>query len=221
MEKIRMPTTLTLAALQERSPPFSRLLQVKFTAASANEVRGELLVRPELCTIPEILHGGAMMAFADKLGAVGAVLNLREGPRTTTLESKTNFIACVPLGQIATGVSTPLHVNRRTIVWQTRIRRSRASPLRRIHAPPRHSRIHVHHVRPAAFAHPCTSLAQTALSQQSSRRRRWCWSECSHRSFFPLSVGERVGVRGASGARGRDRMAELRQGTRISPHQVG
>jgi 1,4-dihydroxy-2-naphthoyl-CoA hydrolase len=123
MEKIRMPTTLTLAALQERAPPFSRLLQVKFTAASANEVRGELLVRPELCTIPEILHGGALMAFADTLGAVGAVLNLREGQRTTTLESKTNFIAGVPLGQIATGVSTPLHVGRRTMVWQTRITR--------------------------------------------------------------------------------------------------
>jgi uncharacterized protein (TIGR00369 family) len=136
---------------------------VKFTAASANEVRGELLVHPELCTIPEILHGGAMMAFADSLGAVGAVLNLREGQRTTTLESKTNFIAGVPLGQIATGVSTPLHVGRRTMVWQTRIRRSSASPLRRIHAPPRHSHIHVHHMRPAPFARPCASRAPRGI----------------------------------------------------------
>jgi 1,4-dihydroxy-2-naphthoyl-CoA hydrolase len=114
---------LTLEALQEHAPPFARLMQMKLTAASANEIRGELPVRPELCTIPDILHGGAIMAFADTLGAVGAVLNLREGQRTATLESKTNFIAGIPLGEIATGVSTPLHLGRRTMVWQTRIMR--------------------------------------------------------------------------------------------------
>ncbi len=78
---------------------------------SANEVRGELLVRPELCTIPEILHGGAMMAFADTL-APSARCSISGKGNARRRSSKTNFIAGVPLGQIATGVSTPLHVGR-------------------------------------------------------------------------------------------------------------
>ena len=52
-----------------------------------------MTVRPDMCTNPEILHGGAIMAFADTLGAAATVLNLRDGQGTTTLESKTNFLA--------------------------------------------------------------------------------------------------------------------------------
>jgi len=78
-------------------------------------------VRKDLCTAGEILHGGAFMAFADTLGAMGAALNLRPGTGTTTLESKTNFLAAARLGQTVTGEATPLHVGRRSSVWQTRI----------------------------------------------------------------------------------------------------
>jgi uncharacterized protein (TIGR00369 family) len=75
-----------------------------------------------LCTRPDILHGGALMAFADTLGAAATVLNLPEGASTTTIESKTNFLAASPVGTTVTGEAIPLHRGRRTMVWQTTIR---------------------------------------------------------------------------------------------------
>jgi len=78
-------------------------------------------VREELTTGGHILHGGAFMAFADTLGAIGAALNLRGGARTTTLESKTNFLGSARVGETIIAESTPLHVGRRSSVWQTRI----------------------------------------------------------------------------------------------------
>lgn len=81
----------------------------------------ELEVRRELCTLPGRAHGGALMAFADTLGAYATVLNLPEGAGTTTLESKTNFFAAGPEGATLRGEATALHVGGRTMVWQTRI----------------------------------------------------------------------------------------------------
>jgi 1,4-dihydroxy-2-naphthoyl-CoA hydrolase len=78
-------------------------------------------VREELCTAGHILHGGAYMALADTLGALGAFLNLAAGARTTTLESKTNFLGFARVGQTITGEATPLHIGRRSSVWQTKI----------------------------------------------------------------------------------------------------
>ncbi|MFZ5670255.1 MAG: PaaI family thioesterase [Pseudomonadota bacterium] len=107
--------TFDLSAL-----PFAALMGVEIVAATKDRVEGRLTVREDLCTAGGILHGGAIMAFADSLGAVGAFLNL-EGGRTTTLESKTNFIGSAGAGSTVIGVSTPLHVGRRSSVWQTRI----------------------------------------------------------------------------------------------------
>lgn len=101
--------------------PFAKLMGVEITHADKDRVEGQLLVRDDLCTAGGILHGGAMMAFADSLGAVGAFLNLNPGGRTTTLESKTNFIGGAKVGTTVTAVSTPLHVGRRSSVWQTRL----------------------------------------------------------------------------------------------------
>jgi uncharacterized protein (TIGR00369 family) len=64
------------------------------------------------------MHGGALMALADSLGAACAFLNLPAGSSTTTLESKTNFMRAVREGE-ARGVARPLHVGRRFIVVQT------------------------------------------------------------------------------------------------------
>jgi uncharacterized protein (TIGR00369 family) len=80
-------------------------------------------VRDELCTRPAILHGGAIMAFADTVGAYATVANLPEGTTTTTIESKTNFFAAVPVGDTAKAECTALHRGRTTMVWQTRISR--------------------------------------------------------------------------------------------------
>jgi len=102
---------------------FPSVLGMRFVGASKEEIRGELVVREDLCTTPGIMHGGAIMAFADTLGAYGAVLNLPAGARTTTIESKTNFFAAAPGGATLTGVSVPLHRGGRTMVWQTRMTR--------------------------------------------------------------------------------------------------
>lgn len=102
--------------------PFAKTLGIEVTEASAERVVGKLLVRPELCTGGGILHGGAFMAFADSLGAVGAFLSLPEGARgTTTIESKTNFLGGAKLGTTVTGEATPVHTGKRTSVWQTKI----------------------------------------------------------------------------------------------------
>ena len=101
--------------------PFPRLMGVEVLEAAKTGVKARLTVRPDLCTSGHILHGGAIMAFADTLGAIGAFLNLPEGAGTTTIESKTNFIAGAPLGAVLIGESTPVHRGRRTMVWQTRI----------------------------------------------------------------------------------------------------
>ena len=84
-------------------------------------VVGEMTIREDLCTIPAVAHGGALMAFADTLGALATVANLPEGRTTTTIESKTNFVGAAPAGTRITGTTTPVHRGRRTMVWQTRI----------------------------------------------------------------------------------------------------
>ena len=61
------------------------------------------------------------MAFADTLGAVGTMANLPDGAGTTTIESKTNFIAAALAGTQVIGEATPVHRGRRTMVWQTRV----------------------------------------------------------------------------------------------------
>ena len=101
--------------------PFSDLMGVEVTERAKERVRGRMTVREDLCTAGGILHGGAFMALADALGAIGAVMNLPQGARTTTLESKTNFLRGAPVGSIVEAEATPLHVGRRSSVWQTRI----------------------------------------------------------------------------------------------------
>ncbi len=103
--------------------PFPTLMGVKVLSADKERVRAELVVRPDLCTAGHILHGGAIMAFADALGAIGAVLNMPREANTTTIESKTNFIGAAKEGATVTGESTPVHVGKRTSVWTTRITR--------------------------------------------------------------------------------------------------
>ena len=92
-----------------------------FTGAEPARVTAELVVRDDLCTRPAVLHGGAIMAFADTLGAAGTILNLPEGAWTTTIESKTNFVGPAPLGSRVRGEATPVHRGRTTMVWQTRV----------------------------------------------------------------------------------------------------
>ena len=101
--------------------PFARTLGIELIVATPDRVVGEMTVRQELCTRPAVLHGGAIMAFADTLGALGTIANLDSGDRTVTIESKTNFVAAAPLEARLIGEATPVHRGRTTMVWQTRV----------------------------------------------------------------------------------------------------
>ncbi len=111
-----------LTALQQLLQPlFPGLMGVTLMRVEPDIVVATMQVRPDLCTSGRILHGGAHMAFADTLGAVGTFVNLAQGKRTTTVESSTKFIAGAKEGSTVTGESIALHRGRTTMVWQTRI----------------------------------------------------------------------------------------------------
>lgn len=114
-----MPTLDQLNQLL--APLLPGLMGVRLLQATPEQVRAEMRVRPDLCTAGGILHGGAYMAFADTLGAVGTVMNLKPGQHTTTTDSSTKFIRGAKAGSTVTGHSAALHRGRRTQVWQTEI----------------------------------------------------------------------------------------------------
>jgi len=100
------------------SMPFAALIGMELVSASAEEVQARLRWAAERCTSGGLMHGGALMALADTAGAICAVLNLRPGEGTGTIESKTNFLRAVREGAVL-ATSRPLHVGRTTIVVQT------------------------------------------------------------------------------------------------------
>jgi len=106
------------ARLVVANMPFAAALQIEIAELSPQEVRATMAWAPERCTTGGMLHGGALMAFADTAGAVCAVVNLPHGASTSTIESKTNFFRAVRDG-VVTAASIPLHVGRTTIVVQT------------------------------------------------------------------------------------------------------
>ncbi len=103
-------------------PLFPGLMGVRLLEVTPEAVVAELTVRPDLCTAGGILHGGAHMAFADTLGAVGTVMNLGAGQTTTTTDSSTKFIGGAKVNTVVTGEAVALHRGRTTQVWQTSIR---------------------------------------------------------------------------------------------------
>lgn len=111
-----------LEKIQSRPMPFAVLMGVTFTQAEQNKVVATMVVREDLCTMGHSIHGGAVMAFADSVGAAATVINLPPDAKgTTTIESKTNFVGAAKAGSTITATATPVHLGRRTHVWQTRI----------------------------------------------------------------------------------------------------
>ena len=112
-----------IAVIQEVIKPlFPGLMGMQLTEVNPERIVASMDVRPELCTVGEILHGGALMAFADTLGGIATVVNLERGARTTTIESKTNFLGAMPVGTRVIGECTPLHRGKTTMVWQTLVK---------------------------------------------------------------------------------------------------
>jgi len=110
----------TLSSIQQQfTTLFPGLMGMELLEAAAQRVVAAMKVRPDLCTTGGVLHGGALMAFADTLGAVGTFMNLAEGARTTTIDSSTKFIGAAPAGSTVRGECVPFHRGRTTMVWQT------------------------------------------------------------------------------------------------------
>lgn len=107
----------------EDQPEFARHLGARLIHASADRVEMEMPVTPPLANRNGVLHGGAIMGLADNAGGTATFMNLPAGVTTTTLESKTNFLRPIRLGDTARAVATPLHRGRTTHVWQTTITR--------------------------------------------------------------------------------------------------
>ena len=115
----RVTDLSSLQALLE--PLLPGLMGVQLVEAAPDRVVARMPVRADLCTVGGILHGGAVMAFADTLGAVGTVLNLDAGQSTTTTDSSTKFIRGAKAGTTVRGECTALHRGRSTMVWQTAV----------------------------------------------------------------------------------------------------
>jgi uncharacterized protein (TIGR00369 family) len=114
---------LSIESLQQAfAPLFPGLMGMRIVDLAPERVVGELLVRPDLCTTGGVLHGGAYMAFADTLGAIGTILNMPQGRRTTTTDSSTKFIGAARVDTTVIGECVALHRGRTTMVWQTSIR---------------------------------------------------------------------------------------------------
>jgi uncharacterized protein (TIGR00369 family) len=111
-----------LEKIRSMKMPFADLKGVIFVEADKDRVVARMMVRPDLCTANNTIHGGAVMAFADSVGAAATVINLPEDAKgTTTLESKTNFIGGASEGATIVATATPVHRGRRTQVWTTRL----------------------------------------------------------------------------------------------------
>src|SRR6202047_2661313 len=116
------PIMTPLEKVNSMKMPFAELKGVIFTEAEKDRVVARMLVRPDLCTLHHTIHGGAIMAVADSVGAVATVINLPEDAKgTTTIESKTNFIGGAKEGMTLIATATPVHRGRRTQVWQPRL----------------------------------------------------------------------------------------------------
>jgi 1,4-dihydroxy-2-naphthoyl-CoA hydrolase len=113
----------TIVSMQRLLEPlFPGLMGVRVLELTAERVVAEMMVREDLCTAGGILHGGAHMAFADTLGAVGTLMNLPEKKRTTTTDSSTKFIGSARAGTVVRGECVALHRGKTTMVWQTSIK---------------------------------------------------------------------------------------------------
>lgn len=72
-----------------------------------------------------LVHGGVFAGFADTVAAWGTMRLLEPGGSFTTVELKLNVFAAGAPGDVLVGVAEPLHVGRRTQVWEVRVHRER------------------------------------------------------------------------------------------------
>ncbi len=106
----------------ERSE-FSDSLGIRPIAANSDEVLADMPATAALANRNGVLHGGAILGLADHAGGTVAVISLSPGMATTTIESKTNFLRPIRIGDTAHARCIALHKGRSTMILQTTITR--------------------------------------------------------------------------------------------------
>src|SRR4030095_6315364 len=64
---------------------FGKLMGFKLIQRSPERSEAELVMREELCNRRGVMHGGALMGWADTMGGLTATAALTEGQRTATI----------------------------------------------------------------------------------------------------------------------------------------
>ena len=96
-------------------------LGIELVSIADDEARGRLEVDARHLHPGGYVHGGVWVAFADTVAAWGTRRNLLPDTSFTTIELKANVFAAGRTGDVLEGVGRPLHVGRRTQVWEVRV----------------------------------------------------------------------------------------------------
>jgi len=99
-------------------------LGIDLQSITDEEVRGRMAIDKRHLHPGGFVHGGAWVAFADTVAAWGTMRHVEEGGNFTTVELKANVFATARDGDVLEAVGTPVHVGRRTQVWQVHITRA-------------------------------------------------------------------------------------------------
>jgi 1,4-dihydroxy-2-naphthoyl-CoA hydrolase len=98
-------------------------LGIEVVRIEDDEVEGRLEVDRRHLHPGGYVHGGVWVAFADTVAAWGTFRHLEPGHDFTTAELKANVFAAGRVGDVLTAIGRPLHVGRRTQVWEVRIQK--------------------------------------------------------------------------------------------------
>jgi len=98
-------------------------LGIELVSITEDGVEGRMTVDGRHLHPGGYVHGGAWAAFADTIAAWGTMRRLPAGTTFTTAEFKINVFAAGRVGDELTGVGEPLHIGRRSQVWEVRVHR--------------------------------------------------------------------------------------------------
>jgi len=108
-----------LPALQDET--LLTTLGIEITEATKERVVARMPVGPRVHQPFGVLHGGASLALAESVASTAAWMQVdQERERVMGIEINANHLRAKRDG-VVTAVATPIHVGRRTQVWEVRI----------------------------------------------------------------------------------------------------
>lgn len=108
---------------QSRGETLSSVLDIQFTDVTDTTVSAEMRVAEKhLQPVASILHGGANVVLAETVGSVAGNLMCDSDHYVVGLEINANHLRAAREGDILTAVASPIHIGRKTQVWDIHIR---------------------------------------------------------------------------------------------------